>query len=239
MSNEAQRSLKLLGFGACMIKGYPLDSKGFFYVAAEEVRAWTPMNVQADVLSFGGFPAHRAAKHLQSQAVPRSPDYLIIQFGSTDAACPLRKSRVGAKRPRKATPAKPASLFSIWRWQLRSAVCFVAKPEPISALDVYLAAMESIVSGCIASSITPIVLSPFILGGAYSLRSAKAYTESLKEMLHKFPEAIFIDCIVVLSQLPRAKALIADGVHLSELGHRRVGLALAAAILGDLQRSRP
>jgi lysophospholipase L1-like esterase len=234
---QQQKCLRIMGFGACMISGYPFNSGGFVELAVKEIQARTALDVQMKVLSLSGFPAQRAAKYLKRQVIPYSPDYAVIQFGSTDAACVLRKRQKTSISGQK--DYKSASHLSILRWKLRSIAADILKPEANSALECYLPAMEDIIAGCIDARIKPVVLSPFIFGANYSMRNAAHYAELLRHMLSKFPEARYVDCIRVLSQVPRSKALLADGFHLSRFGHRLVGLALAGAIIRDLQNTHP
>src|SRR6202000_3575795 len=96
----------------------------------------------------------------------------------------------------------------------------------------YVAVMERIVMLCISEGATPVVLSPFVFGSRYSTRSAVAFTDALRDLakLHNF---ILVDCISALRALAKRSALQRDGIHLSQLGHRVVGEAIAASIVSD------
>src|SRR5262249_9612493 len=55
-----QAPLKIAGFGACMISGYPHKTSGFFTIACTQVADDLARPVESKIFSFGGFPAPRA-----------------------------------------------------------------------------------------------------------------------------------------------------------------------------------
>ena len=143
--------------------------------------------VQSKIVSLGGFPAPRAAKYLKKKLFEFNPQYIVLQFGATDAQCPIRarsrptdrgpptryrqqfQSRRGSER---AAPyhGQPATVLSPLRWQLISAIGYLRKIEPITPLSSYIAAIERMVDDCRAAGIKTIVLSPFVYGSRYTMR---------------------------------------------------------------------
>src|SRR5579872_6260303 len=89
-SRQAVPSLKIAGFGACMITGYPHEGGGLFETACGLVEKRLSRPVQSTVVSLGGFPAPRAAKYLRKKLFNFNPQYVVIQLGATDAQCPIR-----------------------------------------------------------------------------------------------------------------------------------------------------
>src|ERR1700758_385956 len=88
-------TLRVAGFGACMITGYPHEGGGMFETACGFVERRLSRPVQSAIFSLGGFPAPRAEKYLRKRVFDFNPQYVVIQFGATDAQCPIR----GENRP--------------------------------------------------------------------------------------------------------------------------------------------
>jgi hypothetical protein len=239
--------LRIAGFGACMVSGYPYESGGLFEVACALVEKKLSRPVQTNVLTLHGFPAPRAEKYLKSKIVPFNPDYIVIQFGSTDAARPIRKKRSSAVStseeklafgtPTSCTNApafRSPTPFTIVRWHAQSLVGFCWKTAAITSLSTYVAAIEHMVHDCLSAKITPVVLSPFMFGSFHSLKNATIYTNALRDLHLRRNRMIFIDCIRLLSKAPKSKVLLSDGIHLSRLGHHLVGEAIGQAIITDI-----
>jgi hypothetical protein len=227
--------LKIAGFGACMISGYPHEGGGLFEVACALVEKQLSRPVEPNILTLHSFPAPRAAKYLKSRVVPFNPDYVVFQFGSTDAARPIRARRrsVGAISKMRTAYHSPTA-FTIARWYMQSLVGFVRKAAPITSLSSYVIAIEHMVNDCISAEITPVVLSPFIFGSLHSLKNAANYTNALRDLNSRVNRMILIDCIRLLSRTPKSKVLLNDGFHLSRLGHNLIGEAIGQAIVADM-----
>src|SRR5262245_60052442 len=84
--------LRVAGFVACMITGYPHKGLGFFEVACRSIEKRFLRPVQSRTVSLGGFPAPRAEKYLRKKVFDFNPHYIVIQCGSTDAQCPIRQT---------------------------------------------------------------------------------------------------------------------------------------------------
>jgi lysophospholipase L1-like esterase len=234
--------LRIAGFGACMISGYPHKAGGLFEVACAEVEKQLGYPVRSTLASLSGFTAPRAEKHLPRKVLSFSPDYVVIQFGSSDAHCPVRglhrKSSISrglgspTPDPAFADHTRSAGLISPAHWEVTSLIGYLVKADPETALPEYVAVMERMVTLCISEGAAPVVLSPFVFGSRYSTRSAVAFTYALRELakLHSF---ILVDCVSALRALTKRSALQRDGIHLSQLGHRVVGEAIAASIVSD------
>jgi hypothetical protein len=241
--------LRIAGFGACMITGYPHPSGGLFEIACRLIEAglWRP--VRSTIVSLGGFPAPRAQKYLR-KALDFSPDYVALQFGSTDAQCPIRPgNRPTDYRPSPSTgqglkPAsdssyhrQPATRFSPLRWKLASLIGYLRKIDPITPLPLYVAAIERMVKECRSAGATPVVLSPFVYGSQYTMRIAMAYTTALRD-LAEVQDMILIDCMRVLEGLPKPLILQHDGFHLSQVGHHVFGQTIAESIVADAKKKQ-
>ena len=175
-SEQAEIStLRIAGFGACMITGYPHVSGGLFELACGRVKEQLQRPVLSVVASLGGFPAPRAAKHLRKKLFAFNPDYIVIQLGATDAQCPIRaasrptdhgsgingNSTLRTAHHAASYHAQPARLFSSLRWRLASAIGQIRRIEPITPLSSYVAAIEHMVDECLSAQVKPVVFSPF------------------------------------------------------------------------------
>jgi hypothetical protein len=236
-------ALRIAGFGACMITGYPYESGGLFEVACSLVERELSQPVQSTIVSLGGFTAPRAEKHFKRKVFKFNPQYIVIQFGSTDASLPIRAtSRSTDAVPKGRTAYRSPSHVTIARWHVQSLLGFVWKTAPIASLLSYVSAIEHMVNDCISAEITPIVLSPFILGSYHSLKNAAKYTNALRDLNSSVNGMIFIDCVRLLSKSHKSQILLNDGLHLSRLGHNLIGEAIGQAIVADMtyhRKSKP
>src|SRR5262249_3921781 len=200
-------------------------------------------SMESKIFSFGGFPAPRAEKYLESKVIGYAPNCIVIQFGSLDALCPVRRSPVrGASGAHLGSPAilrtssnsnaqrRPATQWSWLRWELASLWGYLRRLEPTTPLSAYLSAMDRMIDVCIAAEITPIVLTPFVYGSRYSMKKGMTYAKALRELIANKRGAVLIDCIEVLRAYPKRVVLQHDGFHLSQNGHAAVGFAIAQGI---------
>jgi hypothetical protein len=241
-SNHAP--LRVAGFGACMISGYPHES-GFFNVACTRVAEDLACSVESKIFSLGGFPAPRAEKHLTTKVIGYAPNYIIIQFAALDALCPVRRSSPSATGSSSGSPTtksdaqrRPATTSSWFRWELASLLGYLRRLEPITPLPAYIPAIERMIDSCVAADVTPIVLTPFVYGSRYSMRSGMTYANALRELITRKPDAVLVDCIEALRPYPNRAILQHDGFHLSQKGHAVVGLAVARRLMSHWERRR-
>jgi lysophospholipase L1-like esterase len=243
-------TLRIAGFGACMITGYPHEDAGLFEVACRLVERRLSRPVQSTIVSLGGFPATRAEKYLKKKVFDFYPQYIVIQFGATDAQCPIRaenrptdhrstpstdgNSKLDPTRSAASYHGQTATALSAVRWQIASLIGHLRKIEPISPLSSYIAAIERMVANCRSAGIKPVVLSPFVYGSRYTMKKAIPYMDALHELHSRAPNMIFVDCVGLLSDYPKSRILQHDGFHLSRLGQNLVGEAIGQAIVEDI-----
>jgi lysophospholipase L1-like esterase len=225
-----------------MISGYPHKTGGLFEIACASVEKRLGRPVISKLVSLDGFTAPRAEKHLPRAVLRFGPDYVIIQFGSSDAHCPVprvtRKSAslglVSSARELKLTyHSQPSGLISSLRWEIVSLIGYLLKIDPETALPEYVAVIGRMAKLCISQRATPVVLSPFVFGSRYCTRSAIAFTSKLQDHLTQLPGVLLVDCVSALGAFARTSVLQRDGIHLSQLGHRVVGDVIATAIASD------
>ena len=226
-----------------MIGGYPHDAGGMLDVACASIEKRLSRPVRSMVVSLGGFPAPRAEKHLKRKVLDFNPHYVVIQFASTDAQCPVRKSSrpkstndgpTGLSKPSSSWDSsyhlRTATVVSSLRWKLASLIGWVQGLDPITPLPLHLAAIERMIGECKEAGATPIVLSPFVYGSRYTTRSAANYTNSLDD-LARARGFRFVDCMQELSSRAKREILQHDGFHLSRIGQRIIGQAIANSIV--------
>jgi hypothetical protein len=180
--------LRIVGFGACMISGYPHEAGGLFEVACGLIEKRLSRPVQSRTVSLGGFPSPRAAKYLKNKVLDFNPDYVVIQFSSTDAQCPVRRknraaptSGLGPSKSSSNNPSyhgKASTVVSPLRWEIASLIGYLRKIDPITPLASYIQAIEGMAEDCKAAGATPIVLSPFVYGSRYTMKNAITYTRA-------------------------------------------------------------
>lgn len=236
--------LTVTGFGACMIAGYPLSLEaGFLHQAVQRLHQTGGFKVVFDVVAMGGFPVHRARKHLAKRVLLHQPDIVVLQFGSTDASAPLRNNFISRRHlhdaahpPEKIAPQPPAAK-DIWKWKLRSFASELLLVPPLTPLNTYQDAVLEMVQACRASGSKVVVVSPFVMGSGRSNRFSRRYTRALQEKLSKVSQVRFVDAHALLSQAPRRRMLLKDGFHLSAEAHQKLGATLAGVIAGLARES--
>jgi hypothetical protein len=234
-------SLRVAGFGACMISGYPHQGGGLFEIACGLVEKNLLQRVQASFVSLGGFPAPRAVKYLKSTVLGLDPLYVVLQFGATDAQCPMRAGSRRTNSARSETSndrsyhRQPVTALSPLRWELVSLLGYLRKTEPITPLPSYIAAIGHMVDDCRSAGATPIVLSPFIYGSRYTMRRASSYSDALQELYSGARDVIFVDCVRLLANFPKRIILQHDGFHLSPLAQTLVGEAVGRTIVDNVR----
>jgi hypothetical protein len=232
--------LRIAGFGACMISGYPHDAGGMLEVACGLIEQRLSRPVRSKIVTLGGFTAPRAEKYLKNKVLDFNPDYVVIQFASTDAQCPIRQHNHPTSKSIAAKHAQtfsyhhqPATMLSRLRWEIASLIGQLRKIQPITPIDSYIPAIERMAKDCGTVGAKPIMLSPFVYGSRYTMKNAVTYTTALRE-LAEAQDMILVDCLVPLTDLPKRSILQHDGFHLSRAGHQVVGEAIARAILSDV-----
>ena len=200
--------------------------------------------LRSTIVSLGGFPAPRAEKYLKKKLFDFDPQYIVLQFGATDAQCPIRAgSRLNANNNSSPSAAlttasyrgQPATTFSPLRWQLASVIGHLRRTEPITPLSAYITAIERMVDDCRSAGIRAVVLSPFVYGARYTMRKAIFYVDALRELHSRAQDMIFVDCVRLLADFPKSRILQHDGFHLSRLGQNLVGEAIGKAIVEDVE----
>lgn len=178
-------------------------------------------HILSHTVSLARFTAPRAQKYLKQRVFKFEPNYVVIQFGTTDAQCffrvqnrPIYDAVKSNDVLADAVPRAP-TVFSRARWEMASLKGFLLGVDAVTPLSSYTEAIRNMAYDCTSVEITPVVLSPFIFGRRHSMGNAVLYTNALHELHLKAQPMIFIDCVRLLSKFPISKILLNDGVHLS------------------------
>ncbi|MDR3459443.1 MAG: SGNH/GDSL hydrolase family protein [Verrucomicrobiae bacterium] len=226
-------NLSIVGYGACMIAGYPLaGDAGFLQRAVPTLEQSGQYKVALDIVPMGGFPAARARKHFAKKVLARRPDIVLLQFGSTDASAPLRRAfllrRLLRKDPHvreQVSTASPSST-DLLKWRLRSLASDLLCVTPTSPLEEYLNAVCGMADEARLAGCSVVMLSPFVMGGTRSNRFARYYTLALALQADRLTDVYFLDAHALLSGFPRREMLLRDGFHLSPRAHEELAAAL-------------
>jgi hypothetical protein len=230
--------LRLVGFGACMITGYPLTPEVSFFNRLAGYLA-TTRPVEATVVSLPGFPIDRARRHLAKKVLSLHPDYVVVQFGTSDAIAPLQRylaQRLGIRRKLQAdrglaAPAirasarRAATSLDLVRWFVKGIVARVLRVPPRTPREVYRESVAAIASGILASGAKPIILTPFRFGDAWSEHNGKQFSGDIEQLARSMGFAA-VDGRKPLRRYPVRKVLLATGDHLSAFGHEVIAKEL-------------
>ncbi len=221
-----------------MITGFPLGPEvSFFSRLVKAVAAERP--VEAEVVSLAGFPIYRARGHLAKQVLRHKPDYVVVQFGTTDAIAALQ--RYLAERLRKGRKAKQhkglvdpekshissrgANPVDVIRWSMKALLARWLRVPPRTSLEVYKQSLSAIATEIMASGAHPIVLTPFRFGDQWSAHYGEQFAAAAEELASSLGFVV-INGPEVLRPYPLQKILLANGYHLSAFGHEVIAQEL-------------
>ena len=161
---------------------------------------------------------------------------MVLQFGSSDLVVPVRKKRHHQAVSEQAKVAvHPATLLHLVRWRVRGLIGDLLQLKPVTAPEIYLDTMESMVRSVAASQAIPVVLSPFVLGAQRSNRIARRCVPLLDKRVAAVPAAYYVEAYSDLDRFPRRQMLLPDGTHLSIQGQAVVAECLWPVLVRVLQ----
>jgi lysophospholipase L1-like esterase len=232
--------VKIRGFGACLIGGFPHGfENSFFHLATERLRLETGHLLAASIYTLGGFPAPRALRHLPSHGLADHPEIVVLQFGSSDLVAPVRRKRhLRSVSAQARVAAHPANSLHLIRWRVQGIIGDLLGLKSITAPEAYLEAMNQMIRTVAAQSAIPVVISPFVLGSPRSDRIARACVPALAKVVAAVPTARYVNAYAALDAYPRREILLHDGTHLTIQGQVLVSECLyntLARLLRDLE----
>lgn len=231
--------MKIVGFGACMIKGYGISPEFSFLNQLKKYLDLTNDNLES-VISLEGFPINRAKKYVNTRVLRLNPDLVIVQFGSTDINVKLKDGinkilkkeifNIDKLQPRKTTlthlqlTSKQKVLRKL-KYPLKFLLFSVLNIKPRTPREIYVSSMEEIITNLIANNIKPVILSPFIQLDPYTNFIGRKYAKDIKILQSKY-DFIYVDCISELNKHNIEDVLLSDGFHLSVKGHKIISDAI-------------
>ena len=231
--------MKIVGFGACMIGGYPLgDQHSFFSLLVEQLRDRSAVPIEKGLVSLGGLPLIQAVKHFESDVLALNPDVLILQFGNQDVSVQLGKylktkfKLASAIKP--IVKVKPSSDLSPYkaRFNVLAILFFkylIGKAfgiEPTKCnLYMSILLVKQIATICEKKCIKLFVLSSFPSNDMLQNSYGNKYAFILNTLADEY-NYTFINLHVILNRYRKCDILLSDGCHLSKLGHQIVMQAI-------------
>ena len=229
-------NIKILGVGACMIKGTP-HKLGFFQMTCGLLAA-KGMSVQGKLKSYPGFSSKDARKFVLRDIRYTQPEYVIIQFATTDASVVLRfvnatrsilkKSEEGSRLPLAPAAKKRTSNLSTLRWMIQDFISLTSSKKT-NDFDECLEAQSAIIDECFRNSAVPVVLSAFPCGPKHKTRHAALYTQRLRHLVDA-KGGLFVDLFESFGADSKGDMLMADGAHLTEAAHVMMASTIADAV---------
>lgn len=237
--------MRIIGFGACMISGYPLQAGSSFFSRFTETIS-SECETETSIVSLPGTTAPRASRVIRRKVQALVPDLVVLQFGSTDCDCPpislaktaskskVTKDNTTAASPSatnsKPTPVPPLRsplLFDRLRWFIASLLGLLFAASPYVPLDSYLDAMSSMLDTLGDDGVPVIMLSPFPFAMARTQFWARRFTDALHERFGGRPDVLVVDCLAPFAGCKPKDFLLSDGFHLNDKGHALLGEHLA------------
>lgn len=228
--------MRIVGFGACMIKGKPFNLEDSFFYRFMELLKNNNINItSSNVISLEGFPINRAEKYLEKKVLPLKPDIVVIQFGSVDIVVSIKESLL--KRLKKTIRKKNINIvrnlsisknnititkFDFIKMYLKFPIKYCAmkilKVHPTTPIKKYIFSMEYIVKSLTQKQIKVVVLSPFISHDLVRNCISRKYANEIKKLQEKY-DFTLIDTYSVLKNYRLEEILLSDGMHLTLKGH--------------------
>jgi len=233
-----------------MIAGTPHPFENSFFKKFTTVLGRnTGWEIESRVVSLGGFPTYKAAAHVK-RALLNSPDFVIIQLGSTDLTVSLNryfrslgnnKIRSGGVEAASNNAPSTGALGPFERGKGRAVIefakaclCRVLSVQPIHGGEsAYMSAIRQVLAEIAVVGAKPVLLAPFPHGDRVSNDWARRFTIGLAELARK-ENVIFVDSYNGLSDIPLSELLYSDRLHLTRIGHERVADLLVDAFLRHL-----
>jgi hypothetical protein len=125
-------------------------------VASDLIERRPSRSVRTTIVNPAGSSAPHAEKHLQG-VLSSGPDYVVFEFGSTDAHCPIygagRSSTfsdgLGAfDKDAESYPNKAPTFLSTLSWELASLIGYIWKVDPITPMPQHVAAIMLMARAC-------------------------------------------------------------------------------------------
>ncbi len=244
LQDELSDTVNVIGFGACMIGGYPhAEENSFFRLAVRDAAAETGVNIHHSVTSIRSLPVTKAVDMLAEKVFSQNPDIVVFQFGSTDTRVPTRgllREVLGpsvVSKQHVVVEDRPAQLKNRMAWFLRGCAGLALGAQAITSRADYRQSISRLVDGVVSSGAYPIVFTPFIQGCFLPDAWAQCYSRDLVNDWGGRTDVGVIDCWNLLSRHPRNTMLLHNGVHLTRQAHALLAQSLKTALVSRFRAS--
>lgn len=242
--------LKIFGFGSCLITGFPFVwNDGFFGICSNELLKDFELNL--GMYAMHGSTADKGCQNIKDVAGMIDGSVVILQFGNTDVSIPLRNRirhmfglRRYQSRDMKNCPVTiensysflehvnvvAPNMWTVMQWCIEGVIraCFCMKPR-ISSYG-YANKLRLLIREVSALGGIPFVVGPTVIGDFFTDKYSAMYNELAKRVSYGCG-AIYVDSRHATRNVRNADVLLADGQHLSSVGHQLVGKSISQAIV--------
>jgi lysophospholipase L1-like esterase len=244
-SGKSYDRITVVGYGGCMVKGYPMSEEAsFMRLAAAGAQGETGAEIELKIFGRHACPATQAMEHLEEEVCLYRPDIVVLQFGQSDAKIPLKRlwnETFGLKRassgPSVAVSEKPMTRRGRIKTFLRACGGLIVRAQPFTSRADYRRSIAEVVEAVVATGAYAIVLTPFVFDNFLADAWAHCYSYDLESDFAGRTDVCVINVWSLLAEYPRAKMLLHDGLHLSRSAHAVLAESLQACLVERI-RSR-
>ncbi|QAA34760.1 MULTISPECIES: SGNH/GDSL hydrolase family protein [Clostridium] len=237
--------MKIVGFGACLIEGFPHESNVSFFNQLLDSLSSKNNIYDNEIVSLGGFPITRAKKYLDKKVIKVKPDIVILQFGTTDVDIKIKKTlsrRFNLKYSSSNIDMKLRnverlnySYFNRFKLLLKSfikhLVAKILRVEPVTNIKDYIDSMEEIITSLNSHGIKVVVLAPFIQLDYLTNVRINRYIDKLSDLLKKNNNFYLVNCNSELLKQEKSEIFIFDGIHFTEKGHSIIASKISEVLI--------
>jgi lysophospholipase L1-like esterase len=240
---QSRPTITVVGFGACLITGYPVDEKGgFLRMAIARAQLEVDAEIKYSIATITACSAPMAAESLKENVFSHHPDIVVLQFGQSDAKIAVRRvwnEVLGRQKKRSKPPVlvanRPANLGNRMDAFLRGCAGLALGARPVTSRSVYRQSIAKMVDSVISIGAYPIVFTPFVNDNFLSDAWARCYSCDLTADFAGRADVCVIDGWKLLAQYPRNQTLLHDGLHLSQWGHELLAQSLKSKLVEWIQ----
>jgi len=224
---QSRPTITIVGFGACIITGYPVDEKaGFLRMAIARAQPEVDAEIKCTINTITACQVPTAAERLEENVFSHHPDIVVLQFGQSDAKIAVRRAWnevLGRQKKRSKLPPpvanRPAKLRNRVNALFRGCAGLALGARPVTSRSAYRQSIAKMVDSVISIGAYPIVFTPFVFDNFLSDAWARCYSSDLTADFAERTDVCVIDAWKLLAQYPRSQTLLHDGLHLSQWGH--------------------
>lgn len=241
--DQSRPAITVVGFGACMITGYPVDeTAGFLRMAIARAQPEVDAEIECSIATLTACQAPAAVERLEENVFPHHPDIVVLQFGPSDTKIAVRRAWhevLGRQKKTSKAPVlvanRPANLGNRMNAFFRGCAGLALGARPVTSRSDYRQSIAKMVDSVISIGAYPIVCTPFVFDNFLSDAWARCYSCDLTADFAGRTDVCVIDAWKLLAQYPRSQTLLHDGFHLSQWGHEVLAQDLKPKLVERIQ----